>query len=157
MWTPTNREKIKNYMINEKILSLAKIVSQIHSKSLVPFYDNEDKYSLWEELEDKTNLKGDVDKFFFIKIAEFIIKKINKKEVENKQDALAKIMYDIHSSLLVPFYISKYKYEKYTNDKEDMLSNHNWKNLEYDANDKEVVDKKFFLDMAKFIIQNLQL
>ena len=139
-------------MINQTIVSLAKMASQIHSKSLAPFYDNEDEYSLWEELEDKTNIKGDVDKTFFIRIAEFIIKKMNKKDVQNKQDVLARILYDIHSSLLVPFYISKYQFEKYTNDEEDMLYDHKWDNLEYDANKKEVVDKKLFLDMATFVL-----
>jgi hypothetical protein len=79
------------------------------------------------------------------------------EQERNKQETLAEILYDIHSSRLVPFYITKEKFDKYKYDPENLFRDAMWENLENDLNNKEVVDKKFFLEMALYIIIKLDL
>jgi len=59
----------------EKYISLAKILSEIHSHTLYPFYSRKPS-AFWEELEDISSDKNEVDKQFFIKMAREILNKI---------------------------------------------------------------------------------
>ena len=133
---------------------LAKLLSQIHSKSMLNFY-SEDVSTFWDELDDKTNLEGDVDKDFFLRMSIYIIEKISTEK--DKIESLAKVLYDVHSSHLVGFYISKGDFNKYRNDKASTLFMYNWENLEEDLSDDDVVDRKFFRKMSKIILDELHL
>ena len=42
----------------QKIQLLAELLAEVHGWSLVPFYPNENNYSLWIELDETTNIKG---------------------------------------------------------------------------------------------------
>lgn len=56
----------------EKHLLLAKVLSEIHSHSLYPYYSKKPS-KFWQELEDRNLDKNEVDKEFFIKMAKGII------------------------------------------------------------------------------------
>lgn len=64
---------------NKKIYSLAKLLSEIHSHSLQKFYSNK-KSTFWDELEEKSTSKDEVDKEFFLRMAEHIIFELKKAE-----------------------------------------------------------------------------
>ena len=59
-------------------LFLAKILSEIHSYSLYPYYSKKPS-KFWEELEITTDNNNEVDKEFFIKMANDIIAQIEAK------------------------------------------------------------------------------
>ena len=94
----------------KKIDYLAKSFSEIHSNSFVPFYD-EVESTFWYDLpEISMNHKEQLDKEFFVRMAHQVFDVL--KSEKNKQEALAKILYDIHASQYVPFYISKENFDK---------------------------------------------
>lgn len=141
------------YLDSSNILLLAKVLSQIHCKSLIPFYDDGDNFVFWEELDDITS--GDVDelsKQFFIEMAVCVIKKINSHNPQNIIEVFAKLLYEIHASRLVPFYINESDLEKFNNDPEDSSRLYTWENLEYHSVEREIVDKSFFLKMASHVL-----
>lgn len=65
-------------MSKDKIHQLAKLLSEIHSHSLFPHY-SETPSTFWAELEDFSSDKEEVDKDFFLKISEDILKKLEDK------------------------------------------------------------------------------
>jgi hypothetical protein len=141
----------------KKVEQLAKIFAEIHAYDFSPFYEGKDfKSNFWVELPKKSaNHKEQLDKDFFIKMAHQVYDVL--KSEENKQESLAKILCEIHGSKYVPFYITKKKFDKYKNDTEDSFDEYTWEKLAYDLKDKEEVDKKFFLEMAEFIINQVGL
>jgi hypothetical protein len=66
-----NKHKI-NMKKKNQIEELAKILWRVHSHSLNPFYKG--KQISWNSLEMKTKNKNDVDKMFFLEMAEEILK-----------------------------------------------------------------------------------
>ena len=60
----------------DKIHVLAKLLSEIHSHSMLKFYSNK-KSTFWKELEQKSNDQNEVDKEFFIRMAEHIISSLD--------------------------------------------------------------------------------
>jgi hypothetical protein len=62
-------------MDKNKVLQLAKLLAEIHSHSLYPYY-SECPSSFWEELEDSCSVKWEVDKKFFINMSSDILKRL---------------------------------------------------------------------------------
>lgn len=141
----------------KKLEQLAKIFAEIHANDFPPFYEEKGfKSNFWSELPEKSsNHKEQLDKDFFMRMARQVYEIL--KNEKNKQENLAKILYDIHSSQYVPFYISKKVFDKYKNDNEDSFGEDTWENLAKDLSNNEEVDKKFFLIMAKYIINQVGL
>jgi hypothetical protein len=65
-------------MSKNKIHQLAKLLSEIHSHSLYPHY-SEIPSTFWAELENVSSDKEEVDKDFFIRISEDILKQLEDK------------------------------------------------------------------------------
>jgi hypothetical protein len=66
---------ITNFDLNNRDIDwFAKVLSQIHSKSLNGFYENETGEDFWRELKESSNDKDGVDRKFFRKIAVCLIK-----------------------------------------------------------------------------------
>lgn len=141
----------------KKAEQLAKTFAEIHAYDFPPFYEDKDfKSNFWVELPEKSaNHKEQLDKDFFIRMAIFVMESL--EQTKNKQEALAKNLYEIHSSMLVPFYISKENFDTYKDDPDNLFRDDTWENLEDDLNNKEVVDKKFFFEMALYIINKVGL
>jgi len=137
----------------DKTELLSSYLFDIHNNQLTPFYDGSDTLK-YQDLVEKSNDNNDVDKTFFRIIAKDIIEK-HKKE-SGFESQLPKILYEIHASSLPPYYLSFEDYSIFHNDPEDIRSKHNWSKLEENAVDKNQVDKMFFRDIAKFIINALK-
>ena len=129
--------------------TLAKIFAEIHDYSFVPFYGNEPS-NYWEELNEVSDrFEKNIGKEFFRKMAAYAIEICSN--AENKHIALAEILYSIHSSSLVPFYVSEEDMKKSLADPDDYWYKNSWNSLEMNSNNDELVDKNFFLEMATFI------
>jgi transglutaminase-like putative cysteine protease len=139
----------------ERVEQLAKVFSEIHNYSYVPFYD-EIEVDFWDRLpESSSNPTEQLSKDFFRKMSTYVTELL--KSEKNKQERLAKILYEIHAGCLVPFYKSQEIFDRYKNDHEDYWYEHTWDKLEDDLINKEVVDKKFFLDIARHLIEEAKL
>jgi hypothetical protein len=129
--------------------TLAKIFAEIHDYSFVPFYGNTHS-NYWAELNEESDRFGkNISKEFFRKMAAYAINIY--RNAENKHFALAEILFCIHSSSLVPFYISEEDMKRSLADPDDYWYRNNWNNLEMHSNNDELVDKNFFLEMAMVI------
>lgn len=132
----------------DKTELLSKYLFDIHCKQLTPYYDGDDSLS-WEDLVEKSNIKNDIDKTFFRNISKDIISKL--KTESNFGTLLPQLLYEIHASSLPPYYMSLDDYSVYHTDR----SQNNWTTLKENTSDRDQVDKQFFRDMAKFIIDTL--
>lgn len=131
---------------------LARTLFDIHSKQLNPFY-GENKIDSWNDLPDLTDNRTDTDKNFFRLIAkDFINQFSNDKNFHKK---LPQLLYEIHAYSLPPHYMTEEDYQIYHNDPEDGCYKNNWTTLANESQDKEQIDKKFFNEIAKCILDEL--
>lgn len=136
-----------------KVETLAKIIYQIHSFAYSPFYDVEEG-DIWSELEETAENDVDVDKQFFIKIAEFIFSSIIDTKGNFDDEELAIILSRIHAHSLFPFYNEKEP--QYLNDYIGW-DGYYWDKLKETTKKNEEVDKMFFRKMAKSVVYHLSL
>lgn len=61
----------------DKMYELAKLLSEIHSHSMLNFYSNKES-TFWNELEQKSTDQDEVDKEFFLKMSEYILSTLNR-------------------------------------------------------------------------------
>ena len=142
---------------------LAGILYEIHSYTFLPFYKIDDGISFekyddfvtWDKLEDKSN-EDKFDKNFFQKMAEYVISMIEKNKERDKQEPFARILWEIHSKRLIPFYLSKEEFELYSNDIEDSFREGTWEKLPASTIDRNLVDKIFFRAMSLFILEKMR-
>ena len=137
----------------DKTELLSKYLFDIHKKQLTSYYDGDDTFS-WQYLVEKSHDINDIDRVFFRTIATDIIEK--QKTDPDFETQLPKILYEVHASILPPYYISFADYLIYNNDPEDDFSKYTWTNLIENSADKDQVDKQFFRDIAHFIIAELK-
>ena len=103
-----------------------------------------------------SNDTNEISKDFFIKMAKHVLNVLDKSS--NKTDCLAKILFEIHSHCLIPFYFTEDAFKKYRSDPSDFWFSYNWENLTPKKKEKsEDIDKDFFVKMATYIINDNKL
>ena len=151
-------------MNKRKILLLAKCLSEVHSHTFSPGYRKRPS-RFWLDLESKTSDPEEVDKIFFIKMAEGILKILDLESQSNESnpgttpvapaslkdvqkrkmdrtELLAEFLAEIHSFNLSPFYES---------------SNASvWEELDEKNNNSKEVDRSFFKKIAKKILSIME-
>jgi len=137
----------------DKTELLSKYLFDIHNYQLTPFYDGANALK-YQDLDEKSNDNSEVDKTFYRIIAKDIIE--NFKTDPGFESQLPKILYEIHARSLPPYFLSFENYIIYQNDPEDGASKFNWATLEENVIDKNQVDKMFFRNIAKFIINAIK-
>jgi hypothetical protein len=132
----------------DKKETLARIIAKIHSYSYPPFY-HEDKVDIWDELEEVSSAKNEVDKQFFRDISDYLFNIMEASN--NRTENLAILLSRIHSSTLVPFY----KEAEPTFEDSDEWDGYNWSKLP-SSGQSDVVSKEFFRNMASDILNKLK-